>query len=216
MFIFFHLEPYQVPHLLIRLNIDQEGYKFLKLWGIIGTESYYDWGDMMSPYLNVEDADVLEEPLDRWSDGENLSLSHVVAVTLIKVRVLLDLQAAQSTLRAFRGTLPPEIIDLIRGQRICGVIETRPGILRMSTGEISSLIQTIQDQIIMLYKSANTYNPHFWRLMLSDAVAASQQKPRTYEPGSEEEANLTIGYCLASWIETPGAFELMKNLSENV
>jgi hypothetical protein len=205
-----------VPHLYLRLNRDQEVYDFLKWYATTGTESNYDWGDMDNPYLDVKDADVLEEPLDAWSNGRFLSLSHVGAVTLIKVRVLLDLQAAQSTFRALKGTMPPEIIDLICGQLIGSVVQSRPEILKMPTEEISSLIQTIKDQIIALYKSANTYNAHFWRLMLSNAIAASQRRPGTYSPETKEEAYLTIGYCLASWVETPGAFELMKDLSEKV
>ncbi|SPJ72155.1 uncharacterized protein FTOL_01883 [Fusarium torulosum] len=205
-----------VPHLYLRLDRDQEVYDFLKWYATTGTESNYDWGDMDNPYLDVKDADVLEEPLDAWSNGRFLSLSHVAAVILIKVRVLLDLQAAQSTFRALKGTMPPEIIDLIRGQLIGSVVQSRPEIFKMTTEEISSLIQTIKDQIIVLYQSANIYNAHFWRLMLNNAIAASQQRPGMYSPETKEEACLTIGYCLASWVETPGAFELMKDLSDKV
>ncbi|KAM0286891.1 hypothetical protein ACHAO9_008016 [Fusarium lateritium] len=215
-----------VPHLYLRLNKDQEAYDFLNRHAAIGAEYNYDWVDAPDSYRDIKGADVLEEPLKVWSNGSLISLSHVAAVTLIKVKVLLDLQAAQSTSRALRSTMPLEIIDLIRYQLVGSVVHSRPEILRRNTEEISALIQTTKLQIIALYKSANTFNPHFWRLMLSSEVAASQQTSKEIPFLSLDDcliscveapgAYLAISYSLAPWVETPGAFELMKNLSENI
>ncbi|KAF4443305.1 MYND finger [Fusarium austroafricanum] len=205
-----------VPHLFIRLNKDQAAYDFVKWYATTGSESNYDWGDMDLPYLDVKDADVLEEPLEAWSNGQYLSLSHVAAVTLIKVRILLDLQAAQNTTRALNGTIPREIIGLIQTQLVGSAVESRPDILMRSTEDLSKLISKIKDQIVSLYKSVNTYNPHFWKLMLSDAFIAAGQRPGMYSHETKEEACLMIGYCLASWIETPGSFEVMRDVSKIV
>ncbi|KIL87924.1 hypothetical protein FAVG1_08805 [Fusarium avenaceum] len=82
-----------VPHLYLRLNRDQEAYDFLKWYATTVTESDYNWEDIF-PDLDVKDADVLEKPLDVWSSRKFFTLDHVVAVTLIKVRILLNLQAA--------------------------------------------------------------------------------------------------------------------------
>jgi hypothetical protein len=205
-----------VPHLYTRLNKEQAAYDFLKWYATTGSESNYDWGDMDLLYLDVKDADVLEEPLEVWANGQYLSLSHIAAVTLIKVRILLDLQSAQNTSRALNGTVPQEIIELIRGQLVGSVVESRPEILMGGTEKLSSLIQEIKDQVITLYKSVNTYNPHFWRLMLSDPYAAASQRPGMYSHETKEEACLMIGYCLASWVETPRAFDLIRDLSKTV
>ncbi|KAM0541188.1 hypothetical protein ACHAPJ_013352 [Fusarium lateritium] len=205
-----------VPPLYIRLNKDQAAYDFIKWYATTGSESNYDWGDTELPYLDVKDADVLETPLDVWTNGSYLSLSHVVAVTLIKVRILLDLQAAQNTTRALNGTIPREIIEIIRNQLVGSIVESRPEVLMGGTEELSSLIQKIKDQIIALYKSINTYNPHFWRLMLSDPYSAAKQKPGMYSHETKEEACLVIGYCLASWVETPGALDEIRTLSKTL
>ena len=78
------------------------------------------------PYLDVKNADALEAPLDAWAKNDFLGLSHVAAVLLIKIQILLDLQAVQNTTMALNGTIPPEIIQLIRGQFVGGIVESRP------------------------------------------------------------------------------------------
>ncbi|CCT63383.1 uncharacterized protein FFB20_09596 [Fusarium fujikuroi] len=205
-----------VPHLYIRLNRDQEAYDFVKWYATTGSESKYDWGDIDQPYLDIRDADVLEEPLETWANGKYLSLGHVAAVTLIKVRILLDLQSAQNAARALNGTIPPEIVGLIRGELVGSAVAGRPDILMGSTEHLSKLIKKVKGQIAKLYRSVNEYNPHFWRLMLSCPVSAASQRPGMYSHETKEEACLMIGYCLASWVETPGAFQLMKDLSQTV
>ncbi|RBQ71319.1 hypothetical protein FVER14953_00128 [Fusarium verticillioides] len=205
-----------VPHLYIRLNRDQEAYDFVKWYATTGSESKYDWGDMDQPYLDIRDADVLEEPLETWSNGKYLSLGHVAAVTLIKARILFDLQSAQNAARALNGTIPPEIVGLIRGELVGSAVASRSDILLGSTEHLSELIKKVKDQIVKLYRSVNEYNPHFWRLMLSSPVSAASQRPGMYSHETKEEACLMIGYCLASWVETPGAFQLMKDLGQTV
>lgn len=205
-----------VPHLYLRLNRDQEAYDFLKWYAATVVESNCNRENINITYLDVKDADVLEEPLDVWSNGKFLTLNHVVAVTLIKVRILLDLQAAQNSFRVLKGIMPPEIIEMIRGQLTGSVLQSRPKILRKTTEEISTQIQTMKGQIIALYKSVHTYNPHFWRLMLNNETAPVRLRGRPYLIRTEYQASQTLNYCWCSWVETPGALGLMKDLSERV
>ncbi|CAF3435022.1 unnamed protein product [Fusarium graminearum] len=136
----------------------------------------------------------------------------MAAVTLIKVRILLDLQSAQNTTRAFNGTIPPEIVGLISSELISSAVASRPDILMSNIEHLSKLIKKVKHQIVKLYRSVNEYNSHFWRLMLCSPVSAASQRPEAYSTGTKEEACLTIEQCLASWVETPGAFQLMKDL----
>lgn len=205
-----------VPHLYLRLNRDQEAYDFLKWYATTVAESNCNWEDIDITYLDVKDADVLEEPLDVWSNRKFLTLNHVVAVTLIKVRILLDLQAAHNSFRVLKGIMPPEIIEMIRGQLIGSVLQSRPEILRKTTEEISTLIQTMKGQIIALYKSVHTYNPHFWRLMLNNETTPVRLRGGPYLKGTENQAYQTLNYCWGPWFETHGALRLMRDLSEKV
>lgn len=80
-----------VPALLLRMGRDQECYDFIKWHATMGADDHYDWGDMSLPFLNVRDADVFEDVnylCGRWGN-----LSHVVAATLLKIRLLLALKA---------------------------------------------------------------------------------------------------------------------------
>ncbi|KAM4065775.1 MYND finger domain-containing protein [Hirsutella rhossiliensis] len=135
-----------IPALYIRLGRDQAAYDFVKWYATTGQDSYYNWGDVDLPFLDVKDADVLEPSQGLWLEKSCLDLSHAVTVALLKVRVLLDLQAVQNAARMLRGTVPPEIIDLIRARLVGSVVEARPEILRSTAEEIAPLVQEIKRQ----------------------------------------------------------------------
>ncbi|KAI8725696.1 MYND-type zinc finger protein samB [Fusarium sp. LHS14.1] len=203
-----------VPALFIRLDRDQEAYDFMKWYATTGEQSDYDWGDMDLPFLDVKDADVFETPLEKWTGEGWLEMSHVVTVTLIKVRILADLQGALNATVAFEGSVPEEIIEFIRQESAGSIVRSRPDMLRAGAEEMARRIETIKTQIKDLYKSVNRYNPHFWKLMLDDPYSAAASRPISYSPKSEEEACLVIFYSLASWIETYRSFDIMRDIIE--
>ncbi|KAL2686738.1 hypothetical protein Neosp_004279 [[Neocosmospora] mangrovei] len=204
-----------IPALLIRLNKDQEAYDFVKWYATTGDLKHCDWDDLDLPYLNTKDADVLESPAGKWTNPQWIELSHVVAVMLIKVRTLIDLQAALDTAsRTFQAPVPDEIIGLIREKLVGSIVQSRPEILKGGTEGIARRVETIKGQIRDLYEAVGEYNPHFWRLMLEFPVEALAMKISNYAPGSEEEACLCIGESLASWLETPGSFDVMRSVRQ--
>ncbi|KAJ3463604.1 hypothetical protein MRS44_008390 [Fusarium solani] len=180
-----------VPALFIRLNKDQEAYDL----------------------LSVEGADALEPP-GNWASERRSEISPIVALTIIKVQILLDLLAVLNTTRALQGSVPEEIIGLIREQLVGGTVQSRPEILRAGAEEMARCVEMIKAQITDLYNLVSTYNPHVWRLMLNDPHAAAASGPFSYPLNSEEEAYLVIGESLASWLETPGSFDMMRYVSQ--
>ncbi|KAI1861941.1 hypothetical protein JX265_009444, partial [Neoarthrinium moseri] len=80
-----------VPTLLLRLDREQECYDFLKWWATVGSDMHYDWGDVTLPYLNIRGADAFED-FDAF-DVNSLGLAHLVAATLLKLRLFLDLSS---------------------------------------------------------------------------------------------------------------------------
>ncbi|KAF4506559.1 hypothetical protein G6O67_006630 [Ophiocordyceps sinensis] len=173
-----------------------------------GLDSHYDWGDMSLPFLDVKDADVLEPEHGLWS-GRFLDLSHAVTVTLLKVRVLLDLQAVQNATRTLRGTVPPEIIDLVHHRLVGSVVESRPEMLRGTTDRIEPLKKQVRE----LFTAIDKYNTSFWRSMLCNPAKAIADRPESYSHGSYEESCLMLGYTYAAWAETPGAIDVIRALS---
>ncbi|KAL1843997.1 hypothetical protein VTJ49DRAFT_6401 [Mycothermus thermophilus] len=74
---------------MLRLDRDQECYDFIKWWAHV--PGSYDFGDASRPYLDTRDADVFEPlsvVLTRFQ-----SLSHLVSLTLLKLRLYHDLKA---------------------------------------------------------------------------------------------------------------------------
>ena len=59
-------------------------------------------------------------------------------------------------------------------------------------------------------------NPFFWRLMFDDPDAAASDRPSMFSPGSKEEANLAIGYCCTSWLATPGAIDVVRDVAQTM
>lgn len=203
-----------VPGLYIALDRDQEAYDFLKWYATTGEAQDYDQGDISLGYLYIKGADALKAPLGSWIDNSWLELSHVAAITLVKVRVLLDLQALQNTRRALAGAVPNETTDLIRRQLVGSIVAARPDILGKNTEETAHLIENIKGQIRQLYKSTDKCNTYFWDEMLGDPDAAGLNRPNRYSPGSKEEAYITIGYSGTSWLGTPGAIDVIRGLKE--
>lgn len=202
-----------VPALLIRLHKDQEAYDFVEWYATTGDLKHCDWVDMDLLYLNTKDADMLEPPAGKWTGPRWIDLSHVVAVILIKVRTLIDLQAALSVAsRTFQAPVPDEIIGLIREKLVGSIVRSRPKILQGGTEGIARRVEILKGQIRDLYEVVGEYNPHFWQLMLEYPVEALATKPSNYAPGSEDEACLFIGRSLASWIETPGSFDVVRSV----
>jgi hypothetical protein len=84
-----------VPALFLRLGKDQQCYDFVKWWATTAQDSHYNWGDTSAPYLHPKDEDVFE-PIDLFT-GRFTDLTHAVSVTLMKIRLLLDVKSLQNS-----------------------------------------------------------------------------------------------------------------------
>lgn len=99
------------PALVLRLGRDQDCYDFVKWYQTIGQVSDYDWGDTSLPFLHIKNANALEAVdymRNSWAD-----LSHVVAVTLLKIKLLLDEKPLKNS-SALGDQLPTEIVGNIQ------------------------------------------------------------------------------------------------------
>ncbi|CAM1501416.1 Fc.00g105780.m01.CDS01 [Cosmosporella sp. VM-42] len=191
----------------------EAAYDFVTWYATTGENSDYDWGgDINLPFIDVQNADVLESLMGRWSAGKWLALSHAVDVTLIKVRVLLNLQVVRNAARALRETIPQEIIEFIRSELFCIALKSRPEILLGRTEEVIRLVDMIKNQLRQLCRSIDQYKPYFWQSMLNDPVAAMARRNAAYSAGTYEEACLVMGYSFLAWSETPEAINVIRTM----
>ncbi|CAJ2513813.1 Uu.00g019320.m01.CDS01 [Anthostomella pinea] len=187
------------PSIMLRLDKVQECYDFIKWW-YTGTDGQYDWADASLPYLNIKDADVFE-PCDVFI-SEFPDLGQGVALVLLKIKLLMDLQSLQEASRSVGDNVPQEILDMIREKAVGPAVSSRPEIME----------QPDQSQNIAAMRKQKS-NIHFWPALLNPA-SHLVARPEYYSRGQESEMQVTLKYSYASWAETPGAIDIIRTLSK--
>ncbi|GAB1314535.1 hypothetical protein MFIFM68171_04745 [Madurella fahalii] len=193
-----------IPGLLLRLGREQECYDFLKWWATVNDEDHYNghygWTDPTLPYLDIRDADVFE-PIDNFCC---VRLSHLVPLTLLKLRLLLDLEAYESASEfefGFRDDMTPTEPDRPVGRLVRSKIRT------FSHRMIATTVSALKDQYHRLCLHVNDANPHFWEALVDEAEETSV--PSYYSIGSKEEATLVVHYCKRAWQERSYAISMI-------
>jgi hypothetical protein len=195
-----------VPALFLRLGKDQGCYDFVKWYATTGEESGYDWGDMSMPYLDVKDADIFE-PVDLLIRN-GTDLSYAVSVALMKIRLLLDVTHLQNS-AVLGEKLPQELLDNIRSQLVSTVVAGNKDI--MDSKDQTPLIVKLKSQVEELYTAVKKSNEYFWPALLRPG-ANLVARPEAYVQGSREHMQLVLQYSYDSWVETPGAIDVIREL----
>ncbi|KAF2031696.1 hypothetical protein EK21DRAFT_62694 [Setomelanomma holmii] len=196
-----------IPGLYIRLGRDQEAYDFCKWWATTGQENDYDWDSTGLPYLDVKNADVFEEVgafVGAWP-----SLAHNVAITLLKVRLMMDLQSLQQARLDAGPHVPQEILDTIQQHTASSIITGRSEIVNRV--DQTPHIMQLQKQVKELHAAVHKANPYFWPALLKpgDNLKA---RPTSYGFGDMSHMQLVLQYTYNAWAETPGAISAIGEL----
>ncbi|KAL4862169.1 hypothetical protein BDV12DRAFT_49041 [Aspergillus spectabilis] len=195
-----------VPALMLRLNQDQECYDFAKWWFTMGSEGDYDWGNMDLPYLSIKGADVFEEV--KFFTGRFPDLAQLVAVTLLKIKLVLDLEALQKSTHTAGSKVPREVLDDIRSHVPRSPVISNNREL-VQSDDHKGTIKTLREQIRQLYQAVARTNEHYWKLLLS---GKEPQLPSAFSKGSIEEAQLSFSYTIDAWYELPAAIDFIRTL----
>lgn len=201
-----------IPYLYIRLGQDQKCYDFIKWYATTVRDKEDDRADVTKPFPNLSAGDVLEPVEDIWRNLDRHDLARSVALLLIKVRVLLDLQHFQTAASEFSGKFPQELLSIIRGQLVGPILAVRPELLRQSRDGIAEQIKAMKDQVQCLYKDIDKYNQRFWPSMLDNPKAAFEGRAFVKPGCSQSESNFIILHSYYAWQETPGALDMMAML----
>lgn len=206
---------YYAPALFLRLGKDQECYDFVKWWATTGTSDDFDWGNTDLPYLEIRNADAFEA-CDLYT-GSYLDLSHTVAVTLIKTRMLHDLRSLQdfttsTALAEIAPQLPQEILDNIRGQSVSTIIASKVEI--MYNNDQGPAIEDLEVQVKELYEAVKRENKYLWPALLRPGNNLTARRA-SYTKGTKEQMQLVLQCSYDSWVETPGAIDLIREQVEN-
>jgi ribonuclease HI len=183
-----------VPALLLRLGREQECYDFLKWWAVVDNSGRsYDFDDVRLPFLDdVRGADAFEAVDVFTRRGACMSLSQMVVLTLLKLRMRLDLADHQSRCR-----------DDDEG---CG--RRQPGsVIRARIGEgffnAALAVDVVDRQYRALCGVVDAANPHFWGALVG---GETPDLPLVFgRRGGVKEAHIALHQCRAAWRETEGA-----------
>ncbi|KAI8623570.1 hypothetical protein F5Y19DRAFT_468400 [Xylariaceae sp. FL1651] len=190
-----------IPGLLLRLGREQECYDFLKWWATIDDKHHYngryDWGDISLPYLDIHGADVLEA-VDTFAG--RLSLSQLVILTLLKLRLYLDMESYDPENLEFGDYWPPPPTQFMRpiGETVKKKIKT------ITESDVLDISETLKTQYQALFRLVHKKNPHFWDGLV-DASDDTPSPPSEYCPGSPEEAIFAVYQCKKAWEESEDA-----------
>ena len=197
-----------VPALFLRLSRDQECYDFCKWWETTGSEGSYDFGDTSLAYLDIKNADVFE-PVDPFINRYS-SLSQTIAIMLLKIRLLIDLQTLERAKQQAGPYVPKEILDIIRKHAVGSVIA---GNLEILDRDQTPYIKVLEAQVIQLFETINKANKYFWPAMLEPGENLTA-RPQSYSPGDRREMQLKLQHWYNAWVETPGAIGVIEELSK--
>lgn len=145
------------------------------------------------PYLDVQDADVFEDVslyTRKWLD-----LNHTIAVTLIKIRLLKDLQALQNA-SIVGGKVPAELLDNIRGQLVSTIVAGNKEL--MQEEDLCPRIQQLQLQIDQLYRAFQKENRHFWPALLNPGQHLTA-RPEYTSRGEISEMQVALQQSFDAW-----------------
>lgn len=200
---------FQVPALFIRLGLDQECYDFMKWHVTAGQDPHYDWGNINLPFLNVRDADV-SEPVTLFV-AEFAHLEFAVALLLIKMRLLKDVQTLQNSLFIYDHAnvpLPPELVDRIRKMAMTGNIASKRKDILTSSNQ-KPLLATLEQQIKLLFNFVYRNHKYFW-LGLLDPANYLASRPTSYS------AQLTLQYYYQAYVETDSIEVISKMVCDDL
>lgn len=195
---------YLVPALYLRLRRDQEAYDFCKWWVTTAQEESYDWGNKSNRYLDVQDSDPFEDPKAFICEA-SASVSFTVSVTLIKVRLLIDLQALQRDKQVALPKLPSEITDQALVYCTSSIVKAQRKMLEVDDQTLNMTM--LRRQIRQLFEAVTDSDERFW-----PAIVGGGSNVEAMVHGSGDTGVLKYNYN--AWAETKGAIDVVEELLE--
>ena len=84
----------------------------------------------------------------------------------------------------------------------------------MNTTDLNARTNDLKAQIQKLYNCAKGYCPSFW-VALPDPGKRPVAKRPYWDGYIDEEMRQIASYAYESWMETPGALDIVRTLAEN-
>ncbi|KAF2443284.1 hypothetical protein P171DRAFT_362221 [Karstenula rhodostoma CBS 690.94] len=198
------------PGLFLRLDRDQACYDFVKWWTWRFDQRPKDIEGMGGSYTDIKNADMFEAP-DLFINTALPLLTPLLAVTLLKIRRLIDLQAIQRVKLEAGPYVPQEIQDLITAHAVSPVVAANRNIFQRQ--DHVPKIEELKRQIRRLYDRVLEANKYVWPAMVRPGNHLTAT-PRYAGTGTIQEMQTNLPYIYNAWSETPGAIGVIEELQK--
>ncbi|KAI2628209.1 hypothetical protein GGS21DRAFT_528265 [Xylaria nigripes] len=195
-----------VPAIMLRLDLDQECYDFIKWWATCDPDGYYDWGDMSLPYLNIHGANVLEKLGPLAGVIKRCELNHLIALLILKLKLLVDVRDLKITRMILPQRLPLELQEQIERDVLRSPLSVN--FLRESPESLTKIQRKLVTQVCRIGEAIFEEDTDFM-FALFDPDKALSIPPDLYALGSAEETAFAMQNSYAAWWETEGVLELL-------
>jgi hypothetical protein len=140
------------PASFLRLSRGQQAYDFMKWW-ITTPETIF--GPPQQPYTAVKNRDILE-PTTVFM-GKCPSMTFMATLTLLKLRLLMDLQSLQRSNENISAKLPQELVDEIRKNMVSPTVSRQ----LIERDDRQEDIVKVKADVKMMYHAVKASNTHF-------------------------------------------------------
>jgi hypothetical protein len=196
-----------VPALYLRLGRDQEAYDFCRWWATTGHDVDHYCGDLSMPYLDTRDADVFEG-VEIFTSSRGY-LPHLVTITVLKIRLLIDLQSLQRAKELAGPYVPREILDTIQEHCTFSTVTSNTRITKRENQ--APHIAKLRVQVKDLYVAVQNANSYFWPAM-TEPGDNLRVRPTSYGSGDKGQMQVVLQHTYNVWAETPGAIGVVEEL----
>ncbi|KAM0355039.1 hypothetical protein ACHAPU_000889 [Fusarium lateritium] len=185
-----------------------EAYDFIK-WYAVKADYKYDWSDMSLPFLDLHNQNAVEAVDEKPNHSDTC---YFVALTLIKIRLMKDLEGLQKFVQSKPHATGEERYDYLQEEAMSDILLNRPDVVAVDNYQ--ELIDELQHQALQLYKIVKERNSHFWPGIMNPMLYA-YDVPTVYISGSREEAVLIFRNSWYSWSETEPAIQVIRDTIKN-
>ncbi|KAI1090236.1 hypothetical protein F5B19DRAFT_484715 [Rostrohypoxylon terebratum] len=198
---------------MLRLDLDQECYDFVKWWATCDPDGTYDWGDMSLPYLDLHGDNAFEDP--DFLIGKFSSLNFLIAVLILKLKLLVDIRNLKVTRKIFtiRKILGQTHVPIELQDQIAQHVVRSPLSTKLQEESLASLIKTEMKLIKQIRKigACVVKNNEYFMFNLFEPDEALGDSPNHYSKGSWEEMALAMQYSYATLWETAGVLDMLND-----
>lgn len=199
-----------IPALYIRLDQDRECYDFLKWW-LTYPNKLEDWEDDDEPFLNIKNADALENPAG--FGRVNHSLAHYAMLYLLKLRMVLNILAIELVIKHTEAKCPPPLLENVLSHIISNTLKNNAAVWRdiKDCEHLDSHKNKVLAQLSALRGMIDSHTSAYL-LGVVEPDSHYNARPPMYAARDIPGMQVAVAQTYDAWLETQGALMFLDQM----